>query len=67
MSKDKKETWVTDNKGRIVGKDTTEDTGGGSSKTTHQEVLHGPLGVRPTKITGVTYNQPDGKSKTYKK
>jgi hypothetical protein len=68
MSKETKETWVTDDNGRIIGKDTTEYNDDGSSKTTHQEAYFDNLtGAHATKITGETYDSPDGTSKHYEK
>ncbi len=65
---DKKETWVTDENNKIIGKDTTEYHKEGSSTTTHQEA-HSNLIMPPsaTKITGVTENSSDGTSKNYKR
>ncbi|MFH1700378.1 MAG: hypothetical protein ABIE07_07290 [Candidatus Zixiibacteriota bacterium] len=68
MSKEKKQSWVTDGHGKIIGKDTTEYKDDGSSKTLHQDAHFDIIGgAQATKITGETYNKPDGTSKHYKK
>jgi len=58
----KKETWVSDENKRIIGKDTTEYHKDGSSTTTHQKAHSTFFGAEATKITGVTENKPDGTS-----
>lgn len=68
MSKGSKESWITNEYGRIIGKDTTEYSDDGSSKTTHQKAHFTMIGgAQATTITGVTYNNSDGTSKHYKK
>ena len=61
---DKKESWVTNESGKIVGKDSTTHGKGGESKTIHQDVYGGNviLPPQPGNITGVTINKPDGTS-----
>ena len=49
---------------RTVGKDTTTRHSDGSSTTVHQKAYAGTFGnTVATKITGVTQNSADGKSK----
>ncbi len=65
---DKKSTWVTNDNGKIVGKDTTGYRKDGSSTTTHQKArsnLIFPASV--SKITGVTKNSSGGTSKHTKR
>jgi hypothetical protein len=68
MSGNKKETFVTDENGNIIGKDTTQYNTDGSSMTTHQKVVH-DFGFirRAADITGVTENKPDGTSEHHRK
>jgi hypothetical protein len=62
MSKEH-ESWVSDENGKIIGKDTTEYHDDGSSTTTHQEAYYSDLtGAHATKITGVTENDSSGTS-----
>ncbi len=60
---DKKESWITNEHGKIIGKDTTEYHDDGSSTTTHQNAHFDWLtGAHATSITGVTENSSDGTS-----
>lgn len=61
---DKKESSVTNDSGKIIGKDTTTYNSDGSSDTVHQDVWGGNtiLPPQPGNITGVTHNNPDGTS-----
>lgn len=58
-----RESLITDDDGKIIGKDTTEYHEDGSSTTTHQEAfLDWKADVQATRITGVTENDADGNS-----
>jgi hypothetical protein len=60
----KKESYRTDDTGKIIGKDTTTYNKDGSSDTDHQDVWGGNtiLPPQPGNITGTTHNNPDGTS-----
>lgn len=63
MSDDDKVSWVRNEDGEIIGKDTTEYREDGSSKTTHQVAWYDDLtGAHASDITGVTENSSDGTS-----
>lgn len=65
MAKDDHESWVTNEYGEIIGKDTTEYNDDGTSRTTHQEAYSDFFGAHATKITGYTDNDSDGTSSSY--
>jgi len=60
----KHESWIKDDGGHIIGKDTVYYKENGSSVTVHQKADGGGLiyGPSASKITGITYNHPDGTS-----
>ena len=59
----KHESWITNENGKIIAKDTTEHHDDGSSTTTHQKAYFDLLtGAHATEITGITENSPEGTS-----
>jgi len=63
---EKSESFVKDNDGHFIGKDTTAHHRDGSSTVTHQTADMKWGSVDAGRITGTTRNTLDGKS-TYKK